>query len=145
MRIKIRAFNQTAFSLVEIMLALAIMAIGLIAIIGLIPQGVKSSRDASENTLVATLVHDTFNDLRRQALKTWPPSLVDTYYDAAGTNQFSAPSVDTYYRVHLLIPQPTPTLLTISAVVTWPVKSAAPLRVPPNTNFFSTQIANYQQ
>jgi uncharacterized protein (TIGR02598 family) len=144
MKIKMRVRGPEGFSLVEIMLALAIIAIGLIAIIGLIPQGIKSSRDASENTLVATIVHDTFNDLRRQALTPpWPPNLVDVYYDVAGTNQSLSPSVDTYYQVHLLIPQSTPTLLTISARITWPVKSVT--AVPPNTNFFSTQIANYQQ
>src|ERR1017187_4803426 len=137
MRIKIRAFNQTAFSLVEIMLALAIMAVGLIAIIGLIPQGVKSGRDAADNTLVATIVHDTFNDLRMQALTTFPPALPpNTYYDAVGTNILSAASPNRYFRVHLTSSSSQPNLLGITASVTWPDKSA--VSIPLNTSVYFT-------
>ena len=142
---RLQSDAETGFSLIEVALALAIMAIGLMAIIGLIPHGVQASRDAADNTLVATIAHDTFNVIRRQALTLpWPPlgAPQDVYYDAAGTNQFPAPSAGTYFHVHL-VPLATPTLLTITATVTWPEKSLT--AKPPDTNVFFTSIANYQQ
>jgi uncharacterized protein (TIGR02598 family) len=145
MTIKMRAGRQEGFSLVEIMLALAIMAIGLIAIIGLIPQGVQSGRGAVDNTLAATVAHDTFNDLRRQLIATpWPPSTApqDICYDAVATNQLpDCTTVDRYFHIHLTSQLVSPALLAVAATVTWPAKSA----VPQNTNVFFTQIANYQQ
>jgi uncharacterized protein (TIGR02598 family) len=136
------------------MIALALMAVGLIAIIGLIPQGVKSSRDAADNTLVATIVHDTFNGIRLQAQTAWPPSTLtappllltapqDIFYDAAGTNQVGAGSADRYFHVRLTPLSSQPNMLGITATITWPDKSA--LSTPLNTNFFFTQIANYQR
>jgi uncharacterized protein (TIGR02598 family) len=152
-RLKKRARTQAGFSLVEIMLALAIIAIGLIAIIGLIPQGVQSGRGAVDNTLAATIAHDTFNGIRLQAQKAWPPSTLtvpplpltiqqDICYDAAGTDQVDCvTSADRYFHVHLVPQLPSPGLLTVAAIVTWSAKST----VPANTNFFFTQIANYQK
>ena len=138
--------TRTAFSLIEVTLALVVMAIGLIAILGLIPQGVTSSRSAADNTLVATIVHDTFSQMRQQTMQsgsTWPTvsGSQHIYYDAAGTNQFIAPSADTYFDVQL-VSQVTPSLLTVTATVTWPVKSVT--AKPLNTNIFFTSIANYQ-
>jgi uncharacterized protein (TIGR02598 family) len=131
---------------VEIMLALAVVAIGLVAIIGLIPQGIQASRDAADNTLAATIVHDTFAGLRAQVLEptaTWPPTLTaDTYYDATGTSNYSTASPSTYYDVRLAAAQSTPNLITVSAMVMWPVKATG--AKPLNTNTFVTTIANYQ-
>ena len=145
-RIKIRGTAQTGFSLIEIMLALAVIAIGLIAVVGLIPQGVQASRNAADNTLAATLAHDTFNLLRQQALQApWPPTLSPNpiYYDAAGTNEALAASPDRYFSVFLTIAASQPNLVGVTARVTWPDKSAA--SIPINTNIFFTSIANYQQ
>jgi hypothetical protein len=120
------------------------MAIGLIAIIGMIPQGVQSSRAAADNTLVATIVHDTFNDIRRKALSPpWPPSLPDVYYDAAGTNIPTQPQ-DRYFHIKVTSqPGSVPNLLVITATLTWPDKGTAVS--PLNSSVFVTQIANYQQ
>lgn len=133
--------NLTAsngFSLVEVTLTLAIISIAFIAILGLIPQGVQSGRNAADNTLVATIVHDTFNDMRRQALVLpWPPTPSDIYYDAAGTNQVILTSPDRYYRIRVTSqPSPSmPNLQIITAEATWR---------PYSTNYFVTQIARYQ-
>jgi uncharacterized protein (TIGR02598 family) len=152
-RTKTCKVNRAGFSLIEIMLALAVIAIGLIAIVGLIPRGVQASRDAADNTLAATIAHDTFNGIRLQAQKAWPPTTLsdppllltgpqDICYDAAGTNQVDCiTSADRYFHVHLVPQSPSAALLTVSATITWSAKST----LPANTNFFSTQIANYQQ
>jgi uncharacterized protein (TIGR02598 family) len=138
--------RQTGFSLVEVTLALAIMAIGLIAIIGMIPQGVQSSRGASDNTLVATIVHDTFNQMRLGALTGtgWPPSSQDVYYDTLATNIVTTLQ-DKYFHVVVtpLLSPSIPNLYIVTTTITWPDKSATSR--PINTNVFVTQIANYQQ
>jgi len=128
------------------MISLGVIAIGLIAVVGLIPQGVQSARDAADNTLAATIVQDTFNAIRQQALvnATWPPSVqASYYYDAAGTNEFNSAGTLTFYQVQLTTAQPSANLLTLSAMVMWPVNLSSTSR-PLNTNFFFTSIANYQ-
>jgi len=56
--------SAKAFSLIEVVLALAVAAIGLTAILGLLPQGLQASRDAADNTISATIVHDVFSTIR---------------------------------------------------------------------------------
>jgi prepilin-type N-terminal cleavage/methylation domain-containing protein len=56
--------NVEGFTLVEIVLAMAVAAIGLVAVLGLSPQGLQASRDAADNTISATLVHDIFSTIR---------------------------------------------------------------------------------
>jgi uncharacterized protein (TIGR02598 family) len=150
------ATGRPAFSLVEIVIALAVISIGLIAVVGLIPQGVQSARDAADNTLAATIVQDTFNEMRLIASTsgaTWTPNwnasgypnFPEIYYDAAGTNQVTTlTSPDRYFHLHILAqPWPTnPNLLTLMGTMTWPDKAG--VTAPLNTNYFFTTIANYQ-
>ena len=132
------------------MLALAVVAIGLVAVIGLIPQGIQASRDAADNTLAATIMQDTFNLLRQQALEpsfNWSSlsGVQNYYYDATGTNQIATatPTADTYYDVNLVFKQATPNYyVTVAATVMWPVKTGVTKSL--NTNSFVTVIANYQ-
>jgi uncharacterized protein (TIGR02598 family) len=135
--------SHSGFSLIEIVIALAVMAIGLIAIVGLIPQGVQSARDAADNTLAATIVQDDLNNLRSTALTTWPPlaALQNICYDAAGTNVVSCGTASSYFRETLNPVTTSPYLVTIVAVVSWPAQSAAPLNNITNV----TTIANYQR
>ncbi len=60
----LRNRSRSAFSLIEVVLALAVSALGLIAILGLLPQGLQASRDAADNTISAAIVHDIFSTLR---------------------------------------------------------------------------------
>lgn len=148
------------FSLVEVTLAMAVMAIGLIAILGLIPQGVTSSRDAADNTTAATMVQDLFSTIRASPFITVdlsgfgtlpagstynlqilnPP--VTTYFDQAGFNPTT--TADYYFRVVLSFrPHPTlPSLSVITATVSWPAKLNM-ATTPLNTTKFMTQVAQY--
>ncbi len=137
--------RRNGFSLVEIIIALAVVSFGLIAVVGLIPQGIQSARDAADNTLAATIVQDTLNAVRAQALASWPPpaGTQSYYYDAAGTNEFSSAGTLTVYQVQLTTVQTIPNyLVTVSAMVMWPVNASTVY--PLNTNVFATTIANYQ-
>jgi prepilin-type N-terminal cleavage/methylation domain-containing protein len=80
-----RKRNDKAFSLVEVVLALAVSAIGLMAILGLLPQGLQASRDAADNTISATLVHDIFSTIRTS------PFTSVTNVDSLGFNLHKLP------------------------------------------------------
>jgi uncharacterized protein (TIGR02598 family) len=145
---------------VEIKVALVVISVGLIAIVGLIPQGIQSSRSASDNTLVATIVHDIFNTIRSQRqqftavnlngfgfgaatynLQTAIPASGTAYFDSSGFN--TATPADYYYRVVLNFQlQGTLPLSLVTATVVWPAKQTTVW--PLNTNIFFTEIARYQ-
>lgn len=145
--------GRAGFSLVEIVIALAVISIGLIAVVGLIPQGIQSARDAADNTIAATIVQDTFNQMRLWASgpsATWGPTpnwpsawYPDAYYDATGTNQINTTiaTADTYYDVHL-ITQAASNPVTVVAMVMWPVKAMGAKAL--NTNIYVTVIGHYQ-
>ena len=169
LRFTTRTRTRSGFSLVEIMVALVVIAVGLIAIVGLIPQGIQSSRSAGDNTLVATIVHDVFNTMRSQPFTAvnlnafgfvstlpapydlrnpyvGPLQAPQAYFDSSGLAPANPPA-DNYYRVVLTF-RPHPalplSLSMVTATVTWPVKSAAVPAIPLNTQVFFTEIANYR-
>jgi uncharacterized protein (TIGR02598 family) len=128
--------------------ALAVISIGLMAVVGLIPQGTQAGRDAADNTIAATVLQDKLTELRQDALANWPPTSLatpDWYYDSIATNvPATAPTSDSYYHVHVFLPPgvnavTTSNSLTIVAVVSWPALSASPINNITNV----TTIANY--
>ncbi len=154
-----RSIDRRGFTLVEVMLALAIVSIGLIAILGLLPTGLRAARDAGDNTLSATIVQDTFTGLRTNAfhsamlcdtctitpqdLGTYdtianPAKRVFNYYDSDG---FSTPQATAYYKVILDFQPQTPVLTRVTASVVWPAQAKNPV----NNSIFVTQIARYDQ
>ena len=140
-----------AFSLVEVALAVAVIAIGLLVILGLFPQGLQSARDAADNTLSATIAQDLFSQLRSSSftnvtncnqtsctvfgLHTNGTYRFDFDHDGFITNAAS------YYQVILrCLPQSPLVLSLVQATVVWPAHvSSAPI----NTNIFMTEIAWY--
>ncbi len=140
--------RRKAFSLIEIVIALAVISLGLIAVVGLIPQGTQAARGTTDGALAATITQDTFNQMRVIASTAgggWPPSWPSTwypnaYYDSGGTSLVSQAAA--YYHVNLSAQSSAlvPNLVTVVAIVSWPAQSATPLNAV--TNF--TQIANYQ-
>lgn len=149
-RIGVKSAATPAFSLIEIVVALAVISIGLIAVVGLIPQGLQASRDAADNTIAATLLHDELNEIREGALVNWPPTLLGgsgdlkLYSDALGTNTTTTLMPDTHFYIHVFLPPgvaavATSNSLTIVGTVSWPALSPSPSSI---TNV--TTIARYQ-
>jgi uncharacterized protein (TIGR02598 family) len=54
--------NREAFSLVEVVLAIGILAFGLIVILGLLPMGLKSNRDSTEESQAVSLMQTVIVD-----------------------------------------------------------------------------------
>jgi len=163
------AVATTAFTLIEVMLALAIVSIGIVAILGLIPNALQSSRDAADNTVMATIAHDVFNAVRTNTftqvdlrglgftggfppgppynLLNVPPANgnyrgIVAYFDQGGFIATPAAVQNHYFQVNLTFTNQSPLALSVvTATVVWPAQSAAPV----NTNVFVTKIAQYYQ
>lgn len=167
-----RKQNREAFSLIEVVLALAVSAIGLMAILGLLPQGLQASRDAADNTISATIVHDVFSTLRTSPftnitnlnsfgftvngailqnpcnLQTYslPPPPLGNQAAVAYFDQagFTTNRLNGYYKVILNF-QPEPAPPAAVSVVTATVVWPAVAPSPINTNVFVTKVAQYFQ
>jgi uncharacterized protein (TIGR02598 family) len=168
-----RKRSDKAFSLIEVVLALAVSAIGLVAILGLLPQGLQASRDAADNTVSATLVHDIFATIRAgqftsatnvnslgfnlpispvcnlQTFSSSVSGISSSYFDKAGFIPATT-NADFYYKVVLVfqpeIPPTAPagTLAAVSTVTATVVWPALSVS-PINTNVFVTKVAQYYQ
>ena len=143
--------SNSAFTLIEVMLAISIAAIGIIAILGLLPGAIQSGRDAADNTLSATIAQDIFSNIRSQ-----PLSAVDFgdgsgpihnvtnsgtltfYYDSTGnpTNVGAA-----YYKILFSSQQQaTLPLWNLQVAIIWPA-----LAKIATTNTFISNLTSYDQ
>lgn len=55
-----------AFSLVEVTIAIGVIAFALLAVIGLLPIGIQSSKDAGDDTRTSAIAQDVFNRTQGQ-------------------------------------------------------------------------------
>src|SRR3954470_21757035 len=63
-----------AFSLMEITVAVGVIAFGIVAILGLLPVGMKSGREAVDATRTSLVAQDIFNRVRASAISNDPAS-----------------------------------------------------------------------
>src|SRR5690349_21925159 len=105
---KVTANRAAAFSLVEVTLALGIAAFCLIAIVGLMPVGVQTNRNAASQTAATNLITTIVADLRTTpASATTSPEFAITfgtvktlYFDASGQASTSL-GPDSRYRLNI--------------------------------------------
>jgi uncharacterized protein (TIGR02598 family) len=76
---------SAAFSLVEVTLALGIGAVCLIAVIGIVPVGVKTTRDATSQTAATNIMAAVIADLRTTPTTTNNSVQFGLGFGAAGT------------------------------------------------------------
>jgi uncharacterized protein (TIGR02598 family) len=63
-----RTSSSSAFSLVEVVIAIGVAAFCLVAMLGLIPSGVKSVKAATDQTGATTVLDEVVTDLRTTPL-----------------------------------------------------------------------------
>ncbi len=147
-----RHSSSSGFSLVEVVLALAVVAVGLITIIGLFPQGLSSARRAMDDSLSAMVAQDVIAE-RRILIQNGGATLGNAsaepprWYAAEGTNLFgAASSTNAMYKCEIVATLINPNLEETQVRIYWPWYSAATTtKTPPpaNTNIFVTRIAKY--
>jgi uncharacterized protein (TIGR02598 family) len=120
-----------AFTLVEIVLALAIIATAFVAILGLLPAGLDASRQAANSTVVAAVLDDVHQRLQNQPLTAGPVAFSPVFYDDRGI--YIAPDADPatqarrLYRADISIvnwtqqPANTSALRPVTIALSWPV------------------------
>ncbi len=84
--------SHRGFSLIEVTIAMAIAAVGVISLLGLIPQGMGTMRDAGDQAIMGRIHQQVLNELQMTPFETpgggaspldsfhW----VEFYYDAQG-------------------------------------------------------------
>jgi uncharacterized protein (TIGR02598 family) len=122
--------SQTAFSLVEVTLALGIAAFCLIAVFGLMPVGVQTNRNATSRTAATSIITAVVADLQvtPKTPGTWTGTSLqfhitlgsDTtlYFDGAGQASIAL-NGDSRYRLRITFPT-TGNLTYANLKVTWP-------------------------
>ncbi len=143
---------SAGFSLVEVVLALAVVAVGLITIIGLFPQGLSSARRAMDDSLSAMVAQDVIAE-RRILIQNGGATIGNTtaepprWYAAEGTNLLgAASSANAMYKCEIVATLINPNLEETQVCIYWPwYSTATTTKTPPpaNTNIFVTRIARY--
>ncbi len=127
--------RRSAFTLTEIVLALAIIATVMVAVIGILPVGMDSSRQAASQTAVALILEDLHNRLRKEPLQQGTASFSPAYFDVHGVfinpNASQTEQTARLYRADVEIanwqnpPANTSGLLIATIRLSWPVNAAS--------------------
>ena len=143
-----------AFSLVEVVLALAIISFALLAMFGLISISLKADRDSSSDTVLAEMHRQVMGELRTGTFGNLP-SLKYYYFDVDGSPCTPAssdvpanpPSAQYQCRADIAADQRvtdanysvTANLKNVTLTFMWPVVSGS----GPHSEVFHCDIANY--
>src|SRR5205807_3551026 len=119
--------RTAAFSLVELVLALGIVAFCLFAVFGLMPVGMQTNRNATSQTAATNIIAAIVADLRTTpAAATTSPQFAITfgtdktlYFDASGQASTSL-SPDSRYQVNIRWNSAPTGLQYADLKVTWP-------------------------
>ncbi len=145
-----RRFHRAGFSLVEVALAIGVASFCLLAICGLLPVGVDSTRDSHHHTAAATLATMIVSDLRSTPLATATspfyaisvPGQTTLYLNEDGSKIGSPTAGDggPVYRATLTVTSPsgsTPREATTASIqITWNARAAT----PNPTEFYQTVV-----
>ena len=95
--------SSSGFSLVEITLALGIVAFVLIAVLGLFGVGLDSSRRSASDTVISQVVNQVLSDTRTSDLPAPGDAPLEFYYNEKGV---VAPQQGAIYKVSLSTQSP---------------------------------------
>jgi uncharacterized protein (TIGR02598 family) len=120
-----RTRNNAAFSLIEVTLALGIAAFCFIAVIGLIPVGVQTNRNAVSQTEATNIMASLVADMRATTSLTSPQYAITfgtaktLYFDSTG--QFTTSlGENSRYRARITFPWTSGNTYGADVKITWP-------------------------
>ncbi len=76
--------KNRAFSLLELVIAMAILAIGLLGLIQMFPVGLKASKNAGDHTIMAFLGQQKISDIEQEKPET--PTTSNTFFSDPGSD-----------------------------------------------------------
>jgi uncharacterized protein (TIGR02598 family) len=154
--------STSAFSLVELTLALGIAAFCLIAVLGLMPIGVQTNRNATSQTAATNIIAAVISDLQATPKtatastqfgisfvacpQTTTPKSTRLYFDSEGQlvgrcdccidAQDTSPGMNARYRLSVTYPTNPAGLAYFDLIVTWPA-GATPVNASGSTEMFA--------
>ena len=130
---KFRHYKNSAFSLVEVTLALGVAAFCLIALFGLIPVSMQTNRNANSQTAATNIIAGVVADLRAAPTANSSSSQfgitfgtnATLYFDGAGQAS-TLPTTNSRYQLNVTWNNAPPTGLQYAdLMVTWPATATA--------------------
>jgi len=122
--------RPSAFSLVELTLAIGIAAFCLIAVFGLMPVGVQTNRNATSQAAATNIITSVIADMRATTSPTSPQygitfgTAKTLYFDEAG--QFTTSlGANSRYRVSITFPSSPVGLSYADVKATWPAAATS--------------------
>ncbi|NNE92949.1 MAG: prepilin-type N-terminal cleavage/methylation domain-containing protein [Verrucomicrobiales bacterium] len=118
----------SGFSLTEVVIAMAIASVGLLAIVGLMPHALESARDSADQTAIGAVLEDVHDRLEGVPLKPGTPSMSPLFYDQQGRFVHSY-EMEKFFKVDLELaefdaanrPPDVAGLLALSVEISWPL------------------------
>jgi type II secretory pathway pseudopilin PulG len=147
-----------AFSLIEVVLALSIVAVGMVTIIGLFPQGLTSAKNAVDDSLCGMIAEDAIAsrkiDIQTGNSTILAATIPPRWYAANGREIFVPPDLPTgaTFQVNITatpvigLPIDNVSVEQTRVQILWPwfsPKTDIKTPSPPNTNTFYTEITKY--
>jgi uncharacterized protein (TIGR02598 family) len=128
-----RNYKNSAFSLIEVTLALGVAAFCLLALFGLIPVSMQTNRNATNQTAATSIIAGVVADLRATPTANSSSSQfgitfgtnVTLYFDGAGQASTS-PTTNSRYQLNVTWNNSAPIGLQYADLkVTWPATATA--------------------
>ncbi len=110
--------KPNGFSLVEVALALAILSVGMVGVLALLPVGLDSARQVYAETVATSVAQTGISDLRRsQTNASWTIPSATTFFNYEGveTNQAAG-----FYSMRFQAANQSPRQCRVFIYLNWP-------------------------
>ena len=121
--------NRKGFTVLEAMIAVIILAIALLALLRVMPAGIRGSKLAEETTIATMLAQKKIEEARAGS---WPPSSSSDDFTSEGYPNFE-------YIIDITSVNPTAYLREVTVTVSWPAGASDQRSV-----VLKTHVAKYE-